>query len=128
MSHRRQGMGMTPQRLHYATSSDAVRIAWAASGAGAATLIWAPNAYTSIIEDADNPIRAPLFHELNRHFRVVRYDSRGFGSSSRGVAAQSLEAWRDDLAAVLEAVQPEGPVSIFGMSQGAAAGIAYAAE
>ena len=118
---------MGSQRLSYATSSDGVRIAWAVSGGGP-TLIWAPNSYTSIVEDAENPIRAPLLQELNRHFQVVRYDSRGYGSSSRGVPRQSLGAWQEDLAAVVDAVQPHGPVALFGMSQGAAAAIAYAAK
>ena len=119
---------MGSQRLCYATSSDGVRIAWTASGEGASTLIWAPNTYTSIVEDAENPIRAPLLRELDRHFRVVRYDSRGYGSSDREVSRQSLDAWREDLAAVVDAAQPHGPVALFGMSQGAAAAIAYAAE
>lgn len=119
---------MSSRRLSYATSSDGVRIAWSVSGEGASTLIWAPNANTSIVEDAENPIRAPLLRELNRHFQVVRYDSRGQGSSERGVSRQSLDAWREDLAAVVDAAQPHGPVALFGMSQGAAAAIAYAAE
>ena len=116
------------QRLRYATSSDGVRIAWAVSGQAAPTLIWAPNSYTSIVEDAENPIRAPLLEELNRHFRVVRYDSRGYGSSTRGISRQSLDAWREDLTAVIDAAEPRGPVALFGMSQGAAAAIAYAAN
>lgn len=119
---------MDSQRLHYATSSDGVRIAWAVSGQGTSTLIWAPNSYTSIVEDAENPIRAPVLRELNRHFRVVRYDSRGYGSSTRGVSRQSLDAWQEDLAAVVDAAQPHGSVALFGMSQGATGAIAYAAK
>ena len=118
---------MTSQRLRFANSGDGVRIAWTVSGEGSTTLVWAPNNHTSIVEDAENPIRAPLLRELNKHFRVVRYDSRGFGSSARGVGPQCLAEWRGDLACVIEAVQPSGPVALFGMSQGAAAAIAYAA-
>jgi pimeloyl-ACP methyl ester carboxylesterase/DNA-binding CsgD family transcriptional regulator len=119
---------MASQRLRFTNSRDGVRIAWIASGEGPSTLIWAPNNHVSIVEDPDNPIRAPLLRELNRHFRVVRYDSRGFGSSGRGAGPQGLDQWRDDLAAVVDAAQPSGTVALFGMSQGAAAAIAYAAE
>jgi pimeloyl-ACP methyl ester carboxylesterase/DNA-binding CsgD family transcriptional regulator len=124
----RQEGAVGSQRLRFVHSSDGVRIAWTESGQGQTTLVWAPNNYVSILEDADNPVRAPLLRELERHFRVVRYDSRGFGSSGRGAGRQSLSHWSCDLAAVMQAAQPTGPVALFGMSQGAAAAIAYAAK
>jgi pimeloyl-ACP methyl ester carboxylesterase/DNA-binding CsgD family transcriptional regulator len=115
------------ERIRYALSQDGTQIAWAVSGQGP-TLVWAPNNYTSIVEDWANPIRAPLLRALTPHFRVVRYDHRGFGSSSRDVSDQSLTAWQSDLAAVIDAAHAQGSVAILGMSQGAAAAVAFTAE
>jgi pimeloyl-ACP methyl ester carboxylesterase/DNA-binding CsgD family transcriptional regulator len=113
------------QRIRYVRSADGVRVAWTESGDGPTTLIWPPNDYTSIAEDAANPIRAPILAALSQRFRVVRYDNRGFGSSERGVQRQGLTAWTEDLAAVVDAAAPGSPVDLFGMSQGAAAAIAF---
>ena len=118
---------ISSERIQYALSQDGARIAWAASGQGP-TLVWAPNNYTSILEDGINPIRGPMLRALTTHFRVIRYDHRGFGSSSRNVSDQSLAAWQLDLAAVIDAAQPRGKVAVLGTSQGAAAAIAFTAR
>ncbi|GAA3721518.1 SDR family oxidoreductase [Gordonia hankookensis] len=51
---------------------------------------------------------------LAEDFRVVAYDSRGFGESDRpdGDDAYRLSVLADDLFAVAEAVSPDGPVHI----------------
>ena len=108
------------------TSRDLTRIAWTEGGAGTSTLIWPPSSYTSIVEDQQDPIRAPILQSLAQHFRVVRYDQRGFGASDRHPGSQSVTAWCEDLEAVIEASAPLSSVSLFGVSQGAAAAIAYA--
>ena len=54
------------QQIQYCTTSDGVRIAFAATGEG-----------TPIV----------------RHHRLVRYDPRGEGMSQREVAEISFEAW-----------------------------------
>jgi pimeloyl-ACP methyl ester carboxylesterase/DNA-binding CsgD family transcriptional regulator len=119
---------MVLRSLRSVRSSDGTQIAWSAGGRGPSTLVWAPNDYTSIAEDDDNPIRGPILRELEGHFRVVRYDHRGFGSSQRGAPRQALEYWIEDLAAVVEAAGDGRPVALLGLSQGAAAAIGFAAE
>jgi pimeloyl-ACP methyl ester carboxylesterase/DNA-binding CsgD family transcriptional regulator len=42
------------------------------------------------------------------------------------VSDLTLEEWYNDLARVIDAAQPEGPVALLGISQGAAACVAYA--
>jgi len=57
---------------------------------------------------------------------LVRYDIRGFGMSDRD-AHQSFDLFVDDLSAVADAAQLDR-FDIYGMAQGAATAIAYAAR
>jgi pimeloyl-ACP methyl ester carboxylesterase/DNA-binding CsgD family transcriptional regulator len=65
--------------------------------------------------------------ELSRGHTYIRYDQRGCGLSDRDVADYSLDAWVGDLEAVVQAVGLRR-FPLFGMSQGAAVAIAYAAR
>jgi len=63
--------------------------------------------------------------ELSRDYGYVRYDSRGCGFSDRNIERMSLDAWVEDLEAVIDAMQLER-VPLLGISQGAAVAITYA--
>ena len=65
--------------------------------------------------------------ELSRDNTLVRYDSRGCGMSERDVERISMEAWLEDLEAVVSNLEIER-FPLFGMSQGAAIAINYAAR
>ena len=70
---------------------------------------------------------AAWLRELSRDHCYIRYDQRGCGLSDREVAELSLEAWVSDLEAVVDALGLTR-FPLFGMSQGGAVAIAYAAR
>ncbi|MFG3384025.1 alpha/beta hydrolase [Streptomyces sp. NPDC047999] len=56
---------------------------------------------------------------LHEGIRVVRYDHRAHGNSTRGTAALNLDQLADDLAQVLDSTAPQGPLVLAGHSMGA---------
>ncbi|MGA5065303.1 alpha/beta fold hydrolase [Streptomyces exfoliatus] len=56
---------------------------------------------------------------LREGIRVVRYDQRAHGFSTRGTAALSLNQLADDLAHLLVTAAPRGPLVLAGHSMGA---------
>jgi pimeloyl-ACP methyl ester carboxylesterase/DNA-binding CsgD family transcriptional regulator len=60
------------------------------------------------------------------HTRFVRYDERGCGMSAWSIGTLSVDQWTEDLESIISAAQPEGPVTLLGISQGASACINYA--
>jgi len=114
------------QQIRFARSSDGVRIAYATSGSGP-ILVKTANWLTHLEHDWNSPVWRHWLHELSRDRTLVRYDERGCGLSDRDVADVSFEAWVRDLETVVEAVGSER-FPLFGMSQGCAVAIAYAAR
>jgi pimeloyl-ACP methyl ester carboxylesterase len=112
------------QQVQYCTTSDGVRIAYAATGEGMPvirTSLW----LTHLQHDFTEPVWRHVVLGLARHHLLVRYDPRGEGMSQREVAEISFEAWLKDLEAVADAAGLER-FALFGSSQGAATAIAYA--
>lgn len=116
------------ERIRFARSADGTQIAWAVSGTGPQTLVLAANGVTNIKLDWESPIRRGSLAALSQHFRVVRYDHRGCGSSQRDVERQGLDAWVDDLDAVVEAAGVNEAFILLGKSQAGPHAIAYAAR
>jgi pimeloyl-ACP methyl ester carboxylesterase/DNA-binding CsgD family transcriptional regulator len=77
--------------------------------------------------DARSPVWTHWLEELSRDHTYIRYDQRGCGLSDRSPPSTSFEAWLEDLEAVVEA-QGLKKFALFGMSQGGAIAIAYAAR
>jgi pimeloyl-ACP methyl ester carboxylesterase/DNA-binding CsgD family transcriptional regulator len=77
--------------------------------------------------DARSPVWTHWLEELSRDHTYIRYDQRGCGLSDRSPPSTSFEAWLEDLEAVVEA-QGLKKFPLFGMSQGGAIAIAYAAR
>lgn len=119
---------MQAERIRYARSADGTQIAWTASGAGSRTLVIAANDVKDIQRDRQNPLRRAMVDRLSQYFYVVRYDHRGSGSSQRDVERQGIDAWVEDLAAVVEATKPSSPFVLFGCSQAGQFAPAYAAQ
>ena len=115
------------QRIHYVTASDGLRLAWAEAGTGA-TLAKAANWLTHLEDEWQSPVWKHWIHFFSEHFRFVRYDERGCGMSERRTSDLSIDRWVGDLGAVIDAAQPEGPVILLGISQGAATCVRYAVQ
>ena len=112
------------QKIRFCTADDSVRIAYATVGQGT-PLIKAANWLTHLELDWDAPIWSPLFRELARDHRLVRYDERGNGLSDWDVDDLSFDAFVTDLESVVDAVGEER-FALLGISQGAAVSIEYA--
>jgi 3-oxoadipate enol-lactonase len=89
------------------------------SGSGSETVV-AIHEVGGCIESWDDAI-APL----QRRFRVLRYDQRGFGMSER-TRTITMEGIVADLVALLDALQIVGPVHLVGCAMGAAIALAFA--
>lgn len=114
------------QTISFCTTPDGVRIALASVGHGP-PLIKAANWLNHLELDWYSPIWAPLFRELARDYRFIRYDERGNGLSDWQVVDLTFEAFVRDLEAVVDATTT-GPVPLLGISQGCAVAIEYAAR
>jgi pimeloyl-ACP methyl ester carboxylesterase len=76
-------------------------------------------------------LEAPTFttrhwaEELSRDFLYARYDARGIGLSQREVTRLTLDAWVEDLEAVVDAIGSD-TVALIAFSHAAAVAIRYA--
>lgn len=113
-------------RIDFCTSRNGTRIAYALAGKGV-PLVKAANWLTHLAYDRTNPIWQHWVTELSRDRMLVRYDERGCGLSDRDVPELSFDSWVDDLEAVVDAAGIDR-FALFGMSQGGAVAIAYAAR
>ena len=114
------------QSLSFATVGDGVRIAYASVGEGP-PLVKVPNWLNHLELDWDAPVWAPLFHDLARDHRFIRYDGRGNGMSDRDVVDISFDGFVRDLEAVVDAAGLDR-FPLLGISQGSAIAIEYAAR
>jgi len=113
------------QHVRYVTATDGTRLAWADSGAGS-PVVKAANWLTHLEYEWESPVWKHWLQFFSGHGRFVRYDERGCGMSEWRDTALSLDLWAQDLDAVIAAAQPAGPVTLLGISQGAATCIRYA--
>jgi pimeloyl-ACP methyl ester carboxylesterase len=114
------------QRIGFATARDGVRIAYAVSGRGPVVVV-APHWFSHLESDWDSPVRRHWIAALSAGNTLIRYDLRGTGLSDRGVDAQSLDRWLDDLAAVLDAAGVD-QCALLGVCQGGPIAVAFAAR
>jgi class 3 adenylate cyclase/alpha-beta hydrolase superfamily lysophospholipase len=114
------------QRVQFATARDAVQIAWASIGEGPPVLK-APNWLNHLDYEWRSPVWGPVFAELARHWRLVRFDQRGNGLSDWDVREISQDAMISDMATVADAARLDR-FALLGISQGCAFSIRYAVE
>jgi class 3 adenylate cyclase/pimeloyl-ACP methyl ester carboxylesterase len=114
------------QRVRFATTPDGVQIAWASIGEGPPVLK-APNWMNHLEYEWRSPVWGPLFAELARHCRLVRFDQRGNGLSDWEVEEISQDAMISDTATVAQAAELER-FALLGISQGCGFSIRYAVE
>lgn len=115
------------QRIRYLRTPDNVQIAWAEAGSGP-VLIKAANWLTHLEYEWQSPVWRHWIRFFSDHFRFVRYDERGCGMTDWNVGDLSFDRWVEDLEAIVSATDPQQPFALLGISQGAAACIAYAVK
>jgi len=115
-----------PQEIHFCTTSDGVRIAYALAGEGP-PLVKTANWLNHLEYDWQSPIWSHLLHVLAAEHRLIRYDARGNGLSDWELDDISFDAFVRDLESVIEATGVE-QFPLFGISQGCAVSIAYTAR
>jgi pimeloyl-ACP methyl ester carboxylesterase/DNA-binding winged helix-turn-helix (wHTH) protein len=113
------------QQIHFCTTPDGVRIAYAQVGSGP-PLVRAAHWITHLDYDWQSPVWHPWLVGLARGRMLVRYDERGCGLSDHDVD-QSFDAWVSDLETVVDALGLER-FPLLGVSQGGAVAVAYAAR
>ncbi|MDG1368992.1 MAG: alpha/beta fold hydrolase [Paracoccaceae bacterium] len=113
------------QRVCYCRSIDETNIAWADVGVGP-PILKAPNYLNHIEYEWNSPFWGPFLAEFAKKNRLVRFDQRGNGLSDWDVENFSLNTMTEDMEAVVEASKLER-FAVFGISQGAAFSIRYAA-
>lgn len=114
------------QVIRFCTAADGVRLAYATSGGGP-PLVKAATYLTHLEHDWNGPVWRHWLEGLSRNFTLVRYDERGCGLSDWDVTDYSIDAWVQDLEAVVDAAGLE-QFPLLGISQGAAVSVAYAAK
>jgi pimeloyl-ACP methyl ester carboxylesterase/DNA-binding CsgD family transcriptional regulator len=114
------------QRIHFCTSGDGVRIAFATAGEGP-PLVRVNNWFTHLEIDWASPVWRHWIDAFTQRRMLVRFDPRGSGLSDRNVADLSLDALVADLEAVVDAVGLRR-FPLLGLCQGAVIAIAYAAR
>ena len=117
----------TRQRIRYLRTEDDVQLAWAEAGEGP-LLLKASNWLTHLEYDLESPVWRHWIRFFADHFRFVRFDERGCGMTDWTVEDFTFTPWVKDLELVADTVSPSAPMILLGISQGAAACIAYAAR
>jgi pimeloyl-ACP methyl ester carboxylesterase/DNA-binding CsgD family transcriptional regulator len=114
------------QRIRYLRTADGVKLAWAEAGRGP-LLIKASNWLTHLEYDWESPVWRHWIRFFAEHFRIVRFDERGCGMTDWNVGDLTFPRWVEDLEAVADAAATaDQRMILLGMSQGAAACVAYA--
>lgn len=114
------------QKVTFCRTRDGVNLAIATSGKGL-PVIKTGTWLTNVERDWQSPLWAPLFSRLASQFRLVRYDPRGCGLSDWDVPEISFDGFVSDLETVVDTLGLKR-FALFGISQGAAISIAYAAR
>jgi class 3 adenylate cyclase/pimeloyl-ACP methyl ester carboxylesterase len=115
------------QKMGFVTATDGVHIAYASSGKGPPLVImigWVTHLERGMLSPA---YFGDALRGFGAHHLVVRYDTRGFGLSDRGMSDYSLDARVRDLEAVTDALKLKR-FSIYAISFGGPTVIAYAAR
>jgi pimeloyl-ACP methyl ester carboxylesterase len=114
------------QEIRFCSTSDGVNIAYASAGSGP-PLVKAANWMNHLEHDWKSPVWRHLMSEFSRDQHLLRYDERGTGLSDRDVGEFSLDAFVDDLTAVVDSAGLE-QFPLLAISQGGPVAIAFAAK
>ena len=112
------------QEIKYCRSHDGVRLAYSLAGKGP-PLVKSANWINHLELDWELPLYRHTLTRLAKNHTLIRYDARGNGLSDWDSSEFSINAWVNDLEAVVSAAGLER-FPVFGFSQGCAVSIAYA--
>jgi class 3 adenylate cyclase/pimeloyl-ACP methyl ester carboxylesterase len=115
---------MFRQEIKYCRSHDGVRLAYSLAGSGP-PLVKSANWINHLELDWELPLYRHMLTGLTKNHTLIRYDARGNGLSDWDSSELSIDAWVNDLEAVVSATGLDR-FPIFGFSQGCAISIAYA--
>lgn len=118
--------GELAQDIRFCRAADGANLAYASVGEGPPVLKTS-NWLGHLELDWTSPLWHDLLLAIARNHRLVRYDHRGTGLSDWKVETITFESWVDDVEAVVSASGLDR-FAIFGVSQGAATALAYAAR
>lgn len=114
------------QNIQFCTADNDVRIAYASTGNGP-PLVKTANYLTHLEHDYRGPVWRHWIDGLSQNHTFIRYDARGSGLSDWEVNHYSIDAWVQDLEAVVDRLNLK-QFPLLGISQGAAVSIAYAVK
>ena len=114
------------QHIQYCTTSDGVRLAYTIIGKGT-PIVRTPHWFSHIEHDLQSPVFGHFLAAAASQHSLLRYDARGIGLSQRDNLGISFDRWVSDLEAVVDAARLDRFI-LFGLSQGGAQAIAYAAR
>jgi class 3 adenylate cyclase/pimeloyl-ACP methyl ester carboxylesterase len=114
------------QKVQFCTSTDGVSIAYSVIGQGP-PLIKTGNWLNHLEFDLESPIWRHLLRDFAKHHSLVRYDARGNGLSDWSAQDISIDAFENDLEAVVDAAGFDR-FPLLGISQGCAVSIMYAVK
>lgn len=93
---------MEPPPIRYVTTKDGFKIAYSDVGHGY-PFVFCPWPFNNVTEMWRSEFGRPLLEALRRRFRLIQYDSRGQGASTRGLSdALEMDHYVTDLAAVVD--------------------------
>jgi pimeloyl-ACP methyl ester carboxylesterase/DNA-binding CsgD family transcriptional regulator len=113
------------QRIQYVKAADGTRLAWAQAGSGP-PLVKAANWLTHLEYEWESPVWRHWIQFFCSHFQFIRYDERGCGMSEWRAGPLTIKNWTSDLELIIDAARLDSPITLLGISQGAAACIQYA--
>ena len=114
------------QDIRFCATADNVRIAYGMAGKGR-PILKAGNWLNHLEYDWKSPVWSHLLQWLASENQLIRYDARGNGLSDWDVSEISFASYLRDLESVADASGVER-FTLFGISQGCAVSIAYAAK
>lgn len=114
------------QHIRFCKAGDGATVAYAVAGQGP-PLVRVANWLTHVEYDWHSPVRRHWLEAFSRDHMLVRYDLRGCGLSERNPRDQGLDAWVDDLRAVVDNLGLKR-FPLMGLCQGGAIAVAFAAR
>lgn len=111
---------------HYAETLDDVHVAYQVFGEGV-DLVFVPGFVSHIDNYWDEPTWARTLRRIGTFARVVMFDKRGTGLSSRVSRLPSMDERMDDVRAVMDAENLD-EAAIFGISEGGSLATLFAAH
>lgn len=114
------------QDVVFCKTPSGINLAVASVGSGV-PLVKTANWLNHIERDWQSPIWSPVLRRLGSRYRFIRYDGRGNGLSDWDVGDISFADFEQDLETVVDGLKLDR-FALFGMSQGAATALSYAAR